>query len=266
MEITVSLNEQIRQYDISSGHVGLWWLGQASFVIKSPGGKVIAIDPYLTNSCSETAGESGLNVDRLFPPMISPAQLDVDAIAFTHSHQDHCDPKTIEVYRAAGGRGPFVAPGETMEKLVAMGIPCEDILLTWPNKEHRIGDVRLKATFAIPFWGDDLTHVGYLALVADGPSIYFTGDTDYHDLLGYVGDYKPDVMVTVINGAFRNLGPNEAAKLTARVNPKVVIPCHYDLFPDNSLDPRLFRSCLYVAGLADRYRRLDHGEAFVFPV
>jgi L-ascorbate 6-phosphate lactonase len=261
----MNLNDQIRRYELRQGHVGLWWLGQASFVLKSPRGKLIAIDPYLTNSCSETAGSGGLDVDRLFPPLISPEQLHVDAIAFTHSHQDHCDPKTIAGYRSAGGRGPFVATGETMEKLAGMGIPSGQILLTWPNKEHRVGDVRIKATFAIPYWGDDLTHIGYLVFIDNGPSVYFTGDTDYHDILGYIGEYKPDVMVTVINGAFRNLGPNEAAKLTARINPKVVIPCHYDLFRDNSLDPRLFRSCLHAAGLADRYRCLNHGEPFVFP-
>jgi L-ascorbate 6-phosphate lactonase len=261
----LQLDQRIRECEISPGHVGLWWLGQASFIVKSPRGTTIAIDPYLTNSCKETAGDSSLDVDRLFPSPIIPGHLNVSAIALTHSHQDHCDPETIEGYRAAGGKGPYIATGETMEKLAALGIPSNEILLIWPNKEHRVGDVRLKATFAIPYGGDDLTHVGYLVIVDHGPSVYFTGDTDYHDLLGYVGDYKPEIMVTVINGAFRNLGPNEAAKLTAKINPKIVIPCHHDLFADNSLNPRLFRSCLYSIGLADRYRLLEHGETFTFP-
>ncbi|HEX4427555.1 MAG TPA: MBL fold metallo-hydrolase [Terriglobales bacterium] len=259
-------DQQIRECQVSPGHIALWWLGQASFILKSPQGVTIAIDPYLTNSCKETAGASPLDVDRLFPSPIFPERLKVSAIALTHSHQDHCDPQTINGYRSAGGRGPYVATGETKDKLAALGVPEEEILLTWPNKEHRIGDVRLKATFAIPYGGDDLTHVGYLVFVDDGPGVYFTGDTDYHDLLGYVGDYKPEIMVTVINGAFHNLGPNEAAKLTAKINPKIVIPCHYDLFADNSLDPRLFRTCLHALGLADRYRVLEHGQTFIFPV
>ena len=261
----MGLDQRIRECEVSSGHVALWWLGQAGFILKSAGGTTIAIDPYLTNSCYETAGNSDLDVNRLFPPPIAPGELKVDAIALTHSHQDHCDPKTIQAYRVAGGDGMFVAPGETAEKLAAMGIPGDKILLIWPNKEHRIGDVRIKATFAIPYWGDDVTHIGYLAIVENGPSIYFTGDTDYHDILGYVADHKPDIMVTVINGAFRNLGPNEAAKLTAKVNPKVVIPCHHDLFADNSLNPRLFRSCLHAMGLSDRYKLLEHGQTFIFP-
>lgn len=261
----MSLMDTIKQYTVPSGHVGLWWLGQASFIVKSPGGKSVTIDPYLTNSCKESSAGSGLDVDRKFPPLIDPARLEVGGLVFTHSHQDHCDPKTIAGYRAAGGKGPYVATGETMEKLVGMGVPREEILLTWPNKEHRLGDLRVKATFAIPYWGDDLTHVGYLIFVDSGPIIYFTGDTDYHDILACVGDHKPDVMITVINGAFRNLSPNEAAKLTAKINPKVVIPCHYDLFPDNSLDPRIFRACLHGAGLSDKYFLLQHGQTFLFP-
>lgn len=261
----MSLVDSLRTLLVPPGNVALWWLGQASFLVKSPGGTVLAIDPYLTNSCKDHAG---VNMDRRSPVLIQPGELRElknTAIALTHSHGDHCDHATIELYRQAGGTGPYIAPGETMEKLQSLGVPRHEILLTWPNKEHRLGDIRLKATFAIPYWNDDLTHIGYLLFLDDGPTLYFTGDTDYHDILASVADHKPDVMVTVINGAFRNLGPNEAAKLTAKVNPKLVIPCHYDLFPDNSLDPRLFRTCLHAAGISEKYHPLTHGEPFLFP-
>jgi L-ascorbate 6-phosphate lactonase len=45
----------------------------------------------------------------------------------------------------------------------------------------------------------------------------------------------------------------------------VAIPCHYDLFPDNSLPPQLFRTCLQLEGIGDRYRELEHGVPFTFP-
>jgi L-ascorbate 6-phosphate lactonase len=72
-------------------------------------------------------------------------------------------------------------------------------------------------------------------------------------------------MIAVINGTFRNLGPNEAVKLTSKINPKIVIPCHYDLFPNNSLDQRIFRAFLHVAGLSDKYVLLEHGRPFTYP-
>jgi L-ascorbate 6-phosphate lactonase len=255
----------IREHEVPPGHVALWWLGQLGYILKSPGGQVVAIDPYLTNSCAEGARRAGLNVDRLVPPPIQPGEMDVDVIAFTHSHGDHCDAETILEHRRAGRTARYLAPGETMEKLVGLGIAQDDITLTWPNREHRFGDMRLKSTFAIPFWGDDLTHSGYLVFIDNGPTVYITGDTDYHDVLGYIADYKPDVMITVINGTFRNLGPNEAVKLTMKINPKIVIPCHYDLFPDNSLDPRIFRAFLHAAGLSDKYVLLEHGKPFTYP-
>lgn len=256
----MSLGAEIREHAVSPGAITIWWLGQEGFIFKSPAGKIVAVDPYLTNSCKNGAAQLGINADRLFPPPILPPELDVDVIAFTHSHQDHCDPETILSFRAAGKRAEYVAPGETLEKLMGLGILRDEILLVWPNKEHRFGDIRMRATFAIPYWGDDITHIGYLIFVDGGPTVYLTGDTDYHEVLGYIGGFKPDVMITVINGAFRNLGPNEATQLTAKIDPKVVIPCHYDLFPDNSLNPRLFRTCLAAAGMADKYVELQHGK------
>src|SRR3981081_3468925 len=38
-----------------------------------------------------------------------------------------------------------MAPGETMEKLVGLGIAQDDILLTWPNKEHRFWNIAAQA-------------------------------------------------------------------------------------------------------------------------
>jgi L-ascorbate 6-phosphate lactonase len=254
----------IQQQVVAPGSVGLWWLGQASFIVKSPDGTTVAIDPYLTDSCKTGAAAAGFDCARKFPSPLEPEDLNVSVIALTHSHQDHCDPETITRHRATGFRGPYVGPGETMERLLTFGVPANEICLSWPNKEHRFGDLRLKSTFAISPAGDDVTHTGYLIFIDSGPTLYFTGDTDYHDVLEYIAAFKPEIMVTVINGAFHNMGPNEATKLTQKINPKVVIPCHYDMFNDNSLDPRLFRSCLHGAGIADKYLGLERGRVFTY--
>jgi L-ascorbate 6-phosphate lactonase len=256
-----------RRQRVPERSLTLWWLGQAGFLMKSPAGKVMALDPYLSNSCQPLAAAAGLNMDRLVPPPLTPAGLvGIDRYVLTHSHQDHFDPETIRPYRAAGGKGPYLAPAETIEKLQALGIPDEQLVMVWPNKSHAVGDLTLRATFAIPFAGDDLTHVGYLVSVRDGPTVYFTGDTAYHDLLAVsVGPHKPDVLVAVINGAFRNMGPAEAAQLARQLDPKIVIPCHYDLFPDNCQPPQMLRTNLHVLGIADKFRRLEHGRPFTFP-
>ena len=259
--------EAVRKVRVPDHSLTLWWLGQSGFLIKSPAGRIIVIDPYLSNSCQAVGDQYGFDMDRLLPPPMAPADLvGVDAYVMTHSHQDHLDPETLEPYRTAGGRGPYVAPPETIDKLHAMGIPESQTVMIWPNKSHMIGDVSLRATFAVPFAGDDLTHVGYLVSVDGGPKLYITGDTGYHEVLATsVAEHKPDVLLAVINGAFGNLSPAEAACLAKRINPEVVIPCHYELFRDNCQPPQMLRTNLQVLGIGDRYRLIEHGRPFTFP-
>lgn len=259
--------EQLRSHRVPAKSLTLWWLGQTGFIVKSPAGHLIAVDPYLSNSCKEIGDRAGFNMDRLVPPPLAPTDLaGIDLYAITHSHGDHLDPVTLAGYLAAGGTGPFLAPAETVEKLQELGVAGDRIHMTWPNRVYRVGDVQVRATFAIPLGSDDLTHVGYLVGVEDGPSVYVTGDTAYHEVLAAgVAPHKPDILAAVINGAFRNMCPAEAARLARQLDVKIVIPCHYDLFPDNSLPPQLLHTNLKTEGLGDRYRRLEHGVPFTFP-
>ena len=73
------------------------------------------------------------------------------------------------------------------------------------------------------------------------------------------------VLAAAVNPAFRNMSPGEAARLAKQLDVKVAIPCHWDLFPDNSLPPQIFRTNLMVEGIADRFRVLTHGEPYTYP-
>ena len=260
--------EQLRMHPVPSGALTVWWLGQASFIVGSPGGKRVAIDPYLSNACKMRGERVGLDADRRFPPPITPEQIvGVDLVALTHSHGDHTDPETLGPYRAAGGQGPYLAPPETWSKLQdEVGVPEDQIVMIWPNKSYTVGDLTLRATFAIGYCADDMTHVGYLASIEGGPTFYFTGDTAYEDLLALgVRDHHPDVLFTVINGAFRNLSAAEAAQLARQIDAKVVVPCHYDLFNCNSVPPQILQTNLINLGIGDRYRVLEHGKPYTYP-
>lgn len=260
--------QAIRAHSTPANHLTLWWLGQAGFIIKSPRGTVLALDPYLSNSCKAVGAEGGFDMDRRFPPPMAAQELaGVDVYVMTHSHQDHCDSETLAASRAAGGHGPYVAPAETIEKLRGLGVPDGELHMVWPNRVLEFGDVTLRTAFAIPFAGDDLTHVGYLVTIRDGPKIYFTGDTGWHEVLAdAMTVHQPDGLVCVINPAFRNLSPAEAALLAKRLNVKAVIPCHYDLFADNCQPPQMLHTNLKLQGIGERYRLLQHGAAFDFSV
>ncbi len=257
---------QIKAHPTAARSMTLWWLGQAGFILKSPAGKVVALDPYLSNSCKAIGEQAGFDMDRQVPPPLRSEDLaGIDLYLLTHSHQDHLDPDTLAGYRAAGGCGPYLAPAETVEKLQSLGVPPEQVTMVWPNKCVTIGDITVRTAFAIPFAGDDLTHVGYLVSVKDGPTVYFTGDTDYNEVLAMAArPHAPDVLVTVINGAFRNLGPAEAARLATELDVKLVIPCHHDMFRDNCQPPQMLHTHLKLQGLGKRYHELQHGVPFTY--
>lgn len=259
--------QDLRDFKVPAGSLTIWWLGQASFIVKSPDGIVAAIDPYLSNACKEGGAEFGFNMDRLTPAPISPEELcGVDLIAMTHSHGDHFDPETIVPYRQAGGNGPYLAPAETIEKLRELDIPDDQLVMTWPNREHTVGDITFRATLAIPFGGDDLTHIGYLVAIKGGPKLYLTGDTGYHEVMGLsIAEHKPDLMLTAINGAWRSLDPSLAARLAGDIKPKVVIPYHYDLFPDGQMHPENLKHNLFLHGLRDTYRQLEQATPYTYP-
>lgn len=260
------LSKAFAECVVPKGSVALAWLGQAGFVLKSPKGHTLALDPYLSNSCKAVGESVGVNMDRMVPAPLKPRDLvGFDGLLFTHSHQDHVDPETVQPYLKAGGRSAVIASHEAGDLLLKLGVPSDKLTPTWPNRTHTVGDFTIKTTFAIPLGGDDLNHVGFLIEVAGGPRIYFTGDTDYNEVLGSaVAPYQPDIMVTVINPAFRNLSPPQAAQLAKTIGPRHVIPCHYDLFPDNSLPPRLLRSNLLLHGIQDTFCPLTHGEVRIF--
>jgi L-ascorbate 6-phosphate lactonase len=109
--------------------------------------------------------------------------------------------------------------------------------------------------------------MGFVFRFGDGPRIYVTGDTDHTELLYSAARYSPDLMITCINGGFNNMSHYEAAEVASKIKPKAAIPCHYDMFADNAVDPKQFRASLAIRAPGApgvRYQELDHGKPFVF--
>ena len=257
--------EDLRKFPVSPNSIMVWWLGQAGFILKSPQGMLAALDPYLSDSCGPAAEKLGFNFYRSFASPVPAEQLSgFDVYAMTHSHADHLDLETISRYRQAGGKGPYLVPPNAAAKLEELGVTKEQIAITWPGKVYAMGDLRFRTTLAIPFGNDDLTHVGYLVSLEAGPMLYFTGDTGYHEAIGRsVAEYKPDVMFVVINGMWHSLGPADAAKLADQIKPGLVIPYHYDLFPDGQMPPHTLRMNLFLYGMMDKFRTIEVGVPFI---
>ncbi|PYV28032.1 MAG: MBL fold metallo-hydrolase [Acidobacteria bacterium] len=255
--------ETVRQYRVDKGSVALWWLGQMGYLVKTSEGTVLSVDAYLTNSCQKIGETLGLNFNRRVPVFIEPEELDVDHFLCTHSHYDHADPETIGRLRKQDVQ-MFVGPGLACESFCNCGVGKTKIQQLYPGAKLQVSDVVVYGTFAMPTDDSDLNHMGFVLAVENGPRIYISGDTDYSDILAHVRKLEPDVMITCMNGGFNNLSHWEAADLAAIIKPKVAIPCHYDMFPDNSADPAQFRACLGYKAPQVRYEQLEYVKPFVF--
>jgi L-ascorbate 6-phosphate lactonase len=258
--VSDELRKQIRDFKVPKNVVGVWWFGQNGFIFKSPEGTLVSVDLYLSNSCENLPFT--INLSRKVPILLQPSEVEVDVFACTHNHQDHTDPETIRNLRNKDTM-IFAGPHPSCAVYKQEGVETGRISPTWPDcmLEHR--DLQIAGTFALPTDATDLNHMGFVIRFGNGPKVYVTGDTDHHEILYSVRKHQPDVVITCINGGFNNLSSWEAAQLVSVIKPKLAIPCHYDMFPDNSVDPLQFRAALMVQSPETTYQELTHGEPFV---
>lgn len=252
----------VREFQVPSGSVALWWVGQNGFLLKSPEGTVCSVDAYLTNSCQPLGEAVGVDLSRKVPVFIQPEELEGDYFFCTHSHQDHADPETISNLNKEKITS-FVGPGLVCETFRRCGIEDHQLRQIYAGGSIVMGDITVSDTFAMPTDDSDLNHLGLFFAINEGPRIYFTGDTDFTERLGHVASLKPDIMICCINGGFNNLSHYEAAEVARLVKPRIAIPCHYDMFPDSSMDPRQFRANLRYLAPEVEYLELKHMEPVV---
>ena len=253
---------EIRQFPVPPKAVAFWWLGQNGFIFKSPEGTVVGVDLYLTNSCVAVA-PPGMDLSRKVPVLIPPEELDVDVFVCTHNHQDHTDPETIERLRHKDTTH-FVGPHPSCDVFARSAVESGRIVPVWADHVVEMRDVRIRGTFALPTDDTALNDLGYIFEFGNAPRSYMTGDTAECELLASARRHQPGLMITCINGGFKNLSHDPAAMLAGQVRPRVAVPCPYDMFPDNSMDPNQFRSALKLRAPEVRYLAPAHGERVVF--
>ena len=223
----------------------LWFLGQSGFYFKCAKATVV-IDPYL----SDSVGEATPPFSRAYPVPVAPQEIQADIFIVTHDHLDHLDPQTIRAY-AYKEQTQFVSPRHSAEKLVSLGVPQKNVTVVDHGDQTVINGVKIQGIFALGTGADVVDTTGYKLTFENGKSVYHTSDTAFCQLLL---DAAPsaDVLLPVINGKFGNLGAEQAAALTKRVNPKFVIPHHYDVMALNSENPQAFRYFCEETGFRDR--------------
>ena len=219
-----------------SGKVEVHWLGQAAFKITTPTGKVIVLDPFLTQNPKTPADYKDL------------AKLgNVDLILITHGDGDHVGDVKDLAARNSGAKvyGPagliatltdlgWIKPEQGVRfgkggKVQPLG---PQITITQVRAEHSsevtVTDPETKKSTTYP-GGEP---AGFIIEMEKWFKIYHMGDTGLFGDMKLIADYyKPDLILMPIGGHFV-MDPQDAAYATKEwLKPKFVIPMHYGTFP-----------------------------------
>lgn len=236
---------------VPQGQAGVFWMGQAGFLFKTSKGKIVVLDPYLSNCCERYFG-----FRRLMPYLCTPYDLTPDLLLVSHSHYDHFDVDTV----------PLLMRNPRTELLGAKDIrvECDRLHVNERVTLMEIGDrqVRDEVTItALPCDHGELAPdaLGFL-LEIEGKTIYIMGDTAYRpDLLENKKLHETDLLILPINGAFGNLNEAQATEVVATLNPKKAIPCHFWNFAEHGGNPNLFLEAMKEKGLEEKIALLAIG-------
>ena len=209
----------------------IMWIGQGGYLLNY-NGKVVCIDPYLSNSMARDG-----KFERLVPVPIEPEDLEVDIIICTHDHIDHLDEATIK--RTNMENILYAGPSSCQEHYRRIGVPEENIISLNRGETYDLEDVRINAVFAKHTEDSIGVVVEY-----KGSSIYITGDSLYDDELLEAKALKPNILISCINGRLGNMNYKEAADLAIKLDVNIAIPSHYGMVEENTEDPQKFFDCI----------------------
>ncbi|HLQ64229.1 MAG TPA: MBL fold metallo-hydrolase [bacterium] len=256
----MNLIDQIDAASVPSGSVGIWFLGQASVVLRTERW-TIYIDPYLSDFVERVTRARGEPIVRRYPSLVDPAAVrNADLVLVTHDHEDHLDLDTLPIVAGASPQARFVLPGRSARILAETGIARERILV--PPAGETIAPLPGLTLAAIPAAHEELEQepglghrfFGYV-LDAQGVRVYHSGDTlVYPGLPELLQRHRVAVGLVVINGRdyvrrergiVGNMTSQEAADLADAAGFDLTIPLHYDLFERNGERPGKFVDDLY---------------------
>lgn len=198
------------------------FLGQAGFFVRI-GAHELLIDPFLTGN--------SVAVDK--PEDFSPSH-----ILLTHGHADHYgDTEAI----AQRGGATVVSSFEIVNYLGQKGIEGHGMN---PGGSFQFPFGRLKFT---PAWHSnslpDGTYGGMpmgLTLEAEGKRVYHAGDTALFSDMALIGRGGLDLALLPIGDNF-TMGPDDALEAVKLLEPRTVVPIHYNTFEVIEQDPQAFK-------------------------
>jgi L-ascorbate 6-phosphate lactonase len=243
--------------NVPEGSLAIYWLCQAGFAFKSSKGRIVYIDPYLSDVVERVVG-----FKRMMASPISPAEVVADLVVCTHEHLDHMDTDALPVI-AQNPSTHFAGPIDCIKLFEEQGIPAERRHLLQEGQAIAIDDMTIRGVYA----DHGTLSPNALGVVLDfeGIRVYHTGDTAYRpEQFRPAIEMRPDVLLPCINGVFGNMDAREAAQLTLLAAPSLVFPTHFWMFVEQNGDPRQFLELCSQLAPSVTAPLIKPGEEYVF--
>ena len=199
------------------------WYGHATIGLETAGMRLL-IDPYFSGNPTATA---------------KPTDVLADYILVTHGHGDHLG-DTVAIAKRTGAT--VISNAEICGWLGAKGIKT--------HAQHIGGGFHypfgyLKLTLALhgsglPDGSVGGNPVGFLLTTNSGKKIYFAGDTGLFGDMRLIGEEGVELAALPIGDNY-TMGPDDALRAVKLLQPKVVIPIHYNTWPLIKQDPQAWK-------------------------
>jgi L-ascorbate metabolism protein UlaG (beta-lactamase superfamily) len=218
--------------------LSITWFGHATFLLKSPGGRTLLFDPWVTGN--PKSPESARTIGA------------VDLMLLTHGHNDHTG-DAVAIGRSSGAR--VIAPFELAGWLQKKGLQN----VTGMNPGGTLDALGLSITMVPAMHSSSVeddgqviyTGVasGFVVKFENGQTIYFAGDTSIFGDMRLIGEmYAPQIAFLPI-GDFYTMGPEQAAKASELLGVKQIVPMHYGTFPALTGTPARLRELVEPRGI-----------------
>ncbi|WP_137287957.1 MBL fold metallo-hydrolase [Natronorubrum halophilum] len=231
------------------------WLGYATVRIESDDGTVVYVDPGRYGTLT---GEWDRDVPH--PRGRTYDERDGDLVLVTHDHHYDSD----GVRRVASDDATVVAYESVDASAIREGGRDVEDLESLPYDVRRVGygdtatvagvDLEVVPAYNHPDGrnvgadGDPLHPEGFgcgYRFVVGGTSAFWSGDTDVLDVHH---DLEVSLFVPPIGQNF-TMNRTEAAELATSIEPELVLPIHYNTFPDLEADSRAFAADVAAGGV-----------------
>ena len=189
------------------------WLGHSCLLLESGGHKIL-IDPFLTGNPKAAAKADTV-----------PA----DFILISHGHADHVG-DVVAIAKRTGA--PVIANYEISEWLKGQGVKQVYGQQHGGGHDYPFGRVKLTLAFhgsALPDGSYGGNPCGFLLTLKDGTKIYDAADTGLFGDMRLIGEEGLDLAMLPIGDNY-TMGPDDALRAVKMLQPKKVLPIHYDTF------------------------------------